>query len=62
MAAVASIIGLLVGGLLYIVLGPRMFVISATLTLFVFMLGFAIPQRRVTEGRRTHDEQTGSPD
>jgi hypothetical protein len=42
-AVLASIIGWLVGRLLYSVLDPRVFVISATLTLLVFMLGFAIP-------------------
>jgi len=44
-AALASVIGWLVGRLLYSVLDPRVFVISATLTLLVFMLGFAIPVR-----------------
>ncbi len=42
-AVLASVIGWLVGRLLYSVLDPRVFVISATLTLLVFMLGFAIP-------------------
>ena len=42
-AALASVIGWLVGRWLYSVLGPRVFVISATLTLLVFVLEFAIP-------------------
>ena len=42
-AAVASIIGLLAGGLLYSFLGPYVFVISAILTLLTFVLAFAIP-------------------
>jgi|GEM_PF-5800360 len=42
-AALASVIGWPVGRLLYSVLGPRVFVISATLTLLVFVLEFAIP-------------------
>jgi MFS family permease len=41
-AAVASIIGLLSGGLLYSSLGPRVFVIAAGLTLLTFVLAFAI--------------------
>jgi DHA1 family tetracycline resistance protein-like MFS transporter len=43
-AAVASIIGLLAGGVLYGFLGPYVFVISATLTLLTFALAFAIPR------------------
>lgn len=42
-AALASVIGWLVGRWLYSVLGPRVFVISATLTLLVFVSEFAIP-------------------
>jgi len=42
-AAVASIIGLLAGGLLYDDLGSCVFVISAALTLLTFVLAFAIP-------------------
>jgi hypothetical protein len=42
-AAVASIIGLLAGGLLYDGLGSYVFVISAALTLLTFVLAFAIP-------------------
>jgi DHA1 family tetracycline resistance protein-like MFS transporter len=42
-AAVASIIGLLGGGLLYRFLGPQVFVISAVLTLLTFVLAIAIP-------------------
>ena len=42
-AAVASIIGLLAGGLLYDGLGSHVFVISAALTLLTFVLAFAIP-------------------
>jgi DHA1 family tetracycline resistance protein-like MFS transporter len=42
-AAGASIIGLLAGGLLYGVLGANVFVISAALTVVTFMLAFAIP-------------------
>ena len=61
-AALASVIGWLVGRLMYSVLGPRVFVISATLTLLVFILEFAIPRQRGTGGRRTLDEQTGAQD
>jgi DHA1 family tetracycline resistance protein-like MFS transporter len=43
-AAVASIIGLLAGGVLYGFLGPHVFVISAVLTLLTFVLAFAIPR------------------
>jgi MFS family permease len=43
-AAVASIIGLLAGGVLYGFLGPYVFVISAVLTLLTFVLAFAIPK------------------
>lgn len=43
-AAVASIIGLLAGGMLYRVFGPDVFVISAALTLLTFVLAFAIPK------------------
>ena len=43
LAAVASIAGLLVGGLLYSALGPRVFVISGALTLLTFAVAFAIP-------------------
>jgi len=43
-AAVASIIGLLGGGLLYRFFGPDVFVLSATLTLLTFALAFAIPK------------------
>lgn len=46
-AAVASIIGLLAGRLLYSGLGPEVFLISAALTLVTFILAFAIP---VTSG------------
>ncbi|MHB8623623.1 MAG: MFS transporter [Sulfuricaulis sp.] len=42
-AAVASIIGLLAGGLLYRFIGPQVFVISAALTLLTFVLALAIP-------------------
>ena len=42
-AAVASIVGMLIGGLLYRYLGPQVFVISAALTLLTFVLAFAIP-------------------
>ncbi len=42
-AALASIIGLLAGGLLYNALGSYVFVISAALTLLTFVLAFAIP-------------------
>lgn len=42
-AALASVIDWLVGRWLYSVLGPRVFVISATLTLLVFVSEFAIP-------------------
>jgi DHA1 family tetracycline resistance protein-like MFS transporter len=42
-AALASIIGLVAGGLLYDSLGSYVFVISATLTLLTFVLAFAIP-------------------
>jgi DHA1 family tetracycline resistance protein-like MFS transporter len=43
-AAVASIIGLLAGGVLYGFLGAYVFVISAALTLLTFVLAFAIPK------------------
>jgi MFS family permease len=42
-AAGASIVGLLVGGLLYSHLAANVFVLSAALTLLTFMLAFAIP-------------------
>jgi predicted MFS family arabinose efflux permease len=42
-AAVASIIGLLAGGVLYGFLGAYVFMISAVLTLLTFALAFAIP-------------------
>jgi MFS transporter, DHA1 family, tetracycline resistance protein len=42
-AAGASIIGLLVGGLLYRHIGPYVFSIPAALTLLTFMLAFLIP-------------------
>lgn len=42
-AAGASIIGMLAGGLLYSLLGANVFVICAALTLLTFMLAFAIP-------------------
>jgi MFS family permease len=45
-AAVASIIGLLAGGVLYGFLGPHVFVISAALTLLTFALAFAIPKTK----------------
>ncbi len=41
--AVASIIGLLIGGFLYSFLGAQLFVISGVLTLLTFVLAFAIP-------------------
>jgi MFS transporter, DHA1 family, tetracycline resistance protein len=43
-AAVASILGLLGGGLLYRFMGADVFVISAALTLLTFVLAFAIPR------------------
>jgi MFS transporter, DHA1 family, tetracycline resistance protein len=43
-AAVASIIGLLAGGGLYAFLDANVFVITAALTLFCFVLAFAIPK------------------
>ena len=43
-AAVASILGLLAGGMLYRFMASDVFVISAALTLLTFMLGFAIPR------------------
>lgn len=43
-AAVASIIGLLGGGLLYRFMSAGVFVISAALTLLTFALAFAIPR------------------
>jgi MFS family permease len=42
-AAVASIIGLLAGGLLYRFLGPQVFVIPTAMTLLTFVLAIAIP-------------------
>lgn len=48
-AAVASIMGLLVGGVLYRFLGGHVFVISAALTLMTFVLGFAVPSRKESD-------------
>jgi DHA1 family tetracycline resistance protein-like MFS transporter len=45
-AAVASIMGLLVGGVLYRFLGGHVLVISVALTLMTFVLGFAVPSRK----------------
>jgi MFS transporter, DHA1 family, tetracycline resistance protein len=42
-AAVASIVGLLAGGLLYTLMGSHVFLISAALTTLTFMLAFGIP-------------------
>ena len=44
LAAVASIIGLIAGGLLYRFLGPYVFLISAALTLLTCVPAFAIPK------------------
>jgi MFS family permease len=44
-AAVASIVGLLVGGMLYSAIGARVFLISAAMTALVFILAFAIPRK-----------------
>ncbi len=47
LAAVASIVGLLAGGILYGLVGERVFVLSATLTLAVFLLSLTLapPER-----------------
>ncbi len=50
-AAVASIIGLIVGGLLYRSLDTHVFVISAILILMTFMLGFALPRGTASRAR-----------
>jgi MFS family permease len=42
LAAVASIVGLLAGGVLYGLVGERIFVLSATLTLAVFLLSLTL--------------------
>ena len=47
-AAVASIAGLLLGGLLYGFVGPGVFVIAAVLTGTVILLSAALPQTQQT--------------
>ena len=52
LAAVASIIGLLVGGLLYGFVGPWIFVLAASITIVVFLLSFTVTrlgERRALE-------------
>ena len=44
--AVASIVGLLVGGLLYGVLGTGVFFLAFAITIVVVLLGVSIPERR----------------
>jgi DHA1 family tetracycline resistance protein-like MFS transporter len=52
LAAVASIVGLLIGGLLYSALGARVFVISGALTFATFAVAFAIPSTRPASRKR----------
>jgi MFS family permease len=46
-AAIASIAGLLIGGVLYGVLGSRVFVLSAAITSLVFLVAFRIPRSNI---------------